>query len=71
MDERLAALEADVADLKSDNSSLKRDVNGAKADIATVGSAVVDIVGHGKEREAVEYRLLRLPPSVDRRRPFA
>ena len=71
MDERLAALEADVADLKSDSSSLKADMNSAKADIATVRSAVVDIAGDAKDRESVEYRLLRLTPSVDQRRPFA
>ena len=71
MDERLAALESDVANLKSDTSSLKADVDRAKADIATVRSAVVDIAGNAKDRESVDYQLLRLPPSVDRRRPFA
>lgn len=71
VDQRLVALEADIAELKSVTSSLKTDVNSAKADVATVRSAVVEIAGNARDRDSVEYPLLRLPPSVDRRRPFA
>ena len=71
MDQRLAALEADVARLKSDTSSIKADVDSAKTDVANIRSTIVDTVENAQDRGFGEYRLLGIPPSLDRQRPFA
>ena len=62
MDQRLAALEADVRELKADFNSIKVAISAAAPD---------DSEGSLRDQSFEEYRPLRVETSVDRRRPFA
>lgn len=62
MDQRLAALEADVRELKADFDSIK---------VATSAATTDDSDARVRDQGFEEYRLLRVETSVDRRRPFA
>ena len=62
MDQRLAALEADVRELKADFDSIKVVISAAAPD---------DSEGRLRDQSLEEFRLLRVETFVDRRRPFA
>ena len=64
MDQRLAALEADVSEFKANLDSIK-------ALVATTSATPDDSDERVRDQGYEEYRLLSLETSVDRRRPFA
>ena len=64
MDQRLAALEADVSEFKADLDSIK-------VLVATTSATPDDSDERVRDEGYEEYRLLSLETSVDRRRPFA
>ncbi len=64
MDQRLAALEADVRDFKVD-------LDAIKVKVATNTATPDDSDERVRDQGFEEHRLLSLETSVDRRRPFA
>lgn len=64
MDQRLAALEADVSEFKAD-------LDAIKVKVATTTASPDDSDERVRDQGFEEHRLLSLETSVDRRRPFA